>query len=195
MELKEKDKEIKKLKKQVEKLEELRIIDILRDVINCFKVFIPEELSKVNQEMDNWTKIKNALRVEQYNNPKIVTNQLEQVLKSLGLTYEEFYGLLELKHTSNFKFHRSFSLENLQEIKSQLENTQFPDGWKLTKLALKKIMDPLEKWLSLKQAPKQVTKTYDEYLIEKSKKSINISHLEIRKPEEPTNQDENMQFL
>ena len=47
-------------------------------------------------------------------------------------------------------------------------------------------MGPLEKWLLLQQSPKHeelVTKTYDEYLVEKSKKSINIS-LPVRKPNE-----------
>ncbi|CAB4411716.1 unnamed protein product [Rhizophagus irregularis] len=48
-------------------------------------------------------------------------------------------------------------------------------------------MGPLGNWLLLQQAPKHeelVTKTYDEYLVKKSKKSINIFLPEVRKPNE-----------
>ncbi|RIA98484.1 hypothetical protein C1645_812747 [Glomus cerebriforme] len=65
VELKEKDREIKVLKNQVENLAaELRKIDILstyRDIISCFKVFISEELSKNTQFPNDWQLTKKAL--------------------------------------------------------------------------------------------------------------------------------------
>ncbi|CAG8631833.1 4377_t:CDS:2, partial [Funneliformis mosseae] len=124
------------------------------DVVDCFKVSISEELSKVNQGMSDWTRLKNALRAEKYKYPKVVTQQLFKVLERLGLTLKEFDNLLELKNVS---FKAS---------------------------ALIKIMDPIEMWLLLQLAQEPVEKTYDEYLVERSKKSINIPSPEVRKPNE-----------
>ncbi|CAG8717660.1 13348_t:CDS:1, partial [Rhizophagus irregularis] len=180
--------EIENLSAEVANLSaELRKIDILsmyRDTICCFKVFITEKIKEVNKEMENWTRIKNTLNVERYKNLKVVTNQLENILEP-GLTYEEFNSLLGLKNISNSTFYKEFNLENLPEIKSHLKNTQFPDGWELTKQALTKIMDPLEEWLLLQQLPEEtVTKTYSEYLVERSKRSTNIPLPEFRRPNE-----------
>ncbi|CAB4441605.1 unnamed protein product [Rhizophagus irregularis] len=157
--------EIENLSAEVANLSaELRKIDILsmyRDTICCFKVFITEKIKEVNKEMENWTKIKNTLNVERYKNLKVFAR------------------------TEKYTFYKEFNLENLPEIKSHLKNTQFPDGWELTKQALTKIMDPLEEWLLLQQLPEEtVTKTYSEYLVERSKRSTNILLPELRRPNE-----------
>ncbi|CAG8676502.1 8534_t:CDS:2, partial [Funneliformis caledonium] len=152
--LKEKDREIKNLKNK----------------LIASKVFISEELSKVNQGMSDWTRLKNALRAEKYKYPKVVTQQLFKVLERLGLTLKEFDNLLELKI-----------------------ETKFPDDWELTKQALIKIMVPLEMWLLL-QLAQEPSENQMRELMNPIKRS-DYEYFVARKPSKTTSADVKMELF
>ncbi|CAB4380812.1 uncharacterized protein OCT59_016058 [Rhizophagus irregularis] len=135
-------------------LEEILIDKMsLVDDLSIYRDYIIDLIEEIEAKLgtDTWRKVRNAIRKKRNNNRTDFEekelefiSELENKLKDVEMTVNEFELLMEINATGNTEFHKG-KRRVLKEVKKQLESS-LPNNLQVFKVPLRKLLYAHEIW-------------------------------------------------